>query len=263
MIVFKNRDHYACTDFNSRYNLSAWFKKASKSEAKIYITEWFQKRKKRKNIIWSPCQVELRSLPIPGIKYIQDVIDCSYFKFCEELGFKNKFNLVDFSGKWDILDNSHEIMIDSREQLPLEFNNRTLVTNLPFADYALNDMEMSKHGFIERKSVNDLYGTMIASYMRFQKELNRARNAGAYIVVIVEGSFAEVSNYPQSSKHIRIAPEVIWHRVRTLIQDNDHIQFLFVNNRDDSSKAIKRIFTSMGQYKHIDLQLAYDLGKLI
>ena len=123
---------------------------------------------------------------------------------------------------------------------------------------------MSKHGFIERKAVGDLYGTMTGGYERFQKELDKANEACAYIVVVVEGDFETVKDYPNhTGGRVKISPEFIFHRVRELIQKYDHIQFLFTKNRDDSTEAIKKIFTSKGQYKQIDLQYQYDTGGLI
>jgi hypothetical protein len=45
-------------------------------------------------------------------------------------------------------------------------------------------------------------------------------------------------------------------------QEFPTIQFLFVDGKRESARVIEKIFTSGCIYKKIDLQLAYDMGKL-
>ena len=59
-----------------------------------------------------------------------------------------------------------------------------------------------------------------------------------------------------------IPQEYIFHNLRDLIQEYKHIQFLFVNGRKEAVRITEKIFTSGGVTKKIDLQLAYDTGKL-
>ena len=103
---------------------------------------------------------------------------------------------------------------------------------------------------------------MSGGYERFIKEIERAQDADAYLVVLVEDSLTHAMSFPylpHISKKIKATPEFIFHRVRNLIQKYPHIQFLFVNGRVEASRVIERIFTCGCAYKKVDLQYAYDL----
>ncbi len=110
--------------------------------------------------------------------------------------------------------------------------------------------------------LSDFIGTMSGGYERFIKEIERAQDADAYLVVLVEDSLTHAMSFPylpHISKKIKATPEFIFHRVRNLIQKYPHIQFLFVNGRVKASRVIERIFTCGCAYKKVDLQYAYDL----
>ena len=61
---------------------------------------------------------------------------------------------------------------------------------------------------------------------------------------------------------VKATPDFIFNRVRALSQKFPTIQFLFVDGKKESARIIEKIFTSECIYKKIDLQLAYDIGKL-
>lgn len=263
-IKFDNIEQYRYTDFVTRGNCAAWFRETAPEKVREYIKEWLIKRKERKNILWSPCQVELRTSMMAGMKYISNLFGCSYYDFAKSLGFQQRFSLLGWSADAEPFEAAHRVLVDSREQRPLSFSLPSETSGLLFADYALNDMEVSRHCFIERKSINDLYITLgtQAHIKRFQNELKRAKSAGAYIVVLVEGSLDDVTNSEAKGQR-RVPYHVIFYHTRLLIQANDHIQFLFVKDRGDASQAIERIFSSRGEFKKLDLQYAYDTGTLL
>lgn len=64
---------------------------------------------------------------------------------------------------------------------------------------------------------------------------------------------------PHISKKIKATPEFIFHNVRSLIQDYNNLQFLFVDGREEIKRTIEAILASKCFYKKVDLQLAYDL----
>jgi hypothetical protein len=266
IIRFRTREFYFNSDFNTRENLGAWLKQVSLVDAKNYIVDYLLRRKKRKNLIYSPTQVELRTLPIPGRKYIEN-LGVNYFEFCEQLGFQNRFDLVGFSQLPSKFKRHHKVLIDTREQKPLtfRFSLKTQSEALPFGDYKLNDDAFTRNCYIERKAVGDLYGTMTSGLERFHKEIQRAKDACAYLVIVVEGNFEEVAHYPTRisvAGKVCIAPEYVFYQIRDLIQQYDHIQFLFVENRDEASRVIEKIFCSNGEYRRLDLQYAYDTKQL-
>lgn len=264
-ILFKNRDFYLTADFNSRANLATWLKQVSDQEKKDYIREYFLKRKKRKQLTYALCQVELRTLPVPGMKYLNELFG-DYYSFVKELGFEPKFSQYEFKKKPLVFLGAHRVIVDTREQCPLEFSIPALSEALPFGDYKLNDDRFNGRCYIERKSMNDLYGTLTGGYERFCREIHRSYEADANLIIVVESSFASIE--PFSDKlynytHKRLSPEFIYHSIRDICQKYRNVQFLFVNDRNEASRAIERIFCSNKEFRNIDLQYAYDTGKLI
>lgn len=90
------------------------------------------------------------------------------------------------------------IFSDTREQAPLSFQVDIFLTEvkrtaLPVGDYAVEwaDGETGKTYF-ERKSLSDLFTTMTLGYTRFKKEMERAKEFGVILVLIIEGSLTDV-----------------------------------------------------------------------
>jgi hypothetical protein len=264
LIFCEKVERYRSAYFNSRENFLNWLKVATPDAIRAYVKQWMLDRKTSKGLVFAPSQVILRTANMVGVKYISTLFNLPYNVFVETLGFKARFSHYNWLTEKSTPQAAHKILVDSKEQLPLAFNVATETTGLLFADYALNDMDVSNHCFIERKSVNDLYKTLgnVASFTRFNNELRRAKSAGAYIVVLVEDSIQGVIDAPPQGER-KVPHHVIFHNVRELMETYDNIQFLFVNNRDDASKAVERIFYSKGEFKKIDLQYLYDTGGLI
>jgi hypothetical protein len=263
LIRFKSKEYYLTTDFNSRANLRLWLEKASKSEVKKYLSDYFIRRKERKKLIYAPTQVELRSLPVPGMKYLNNLFG-SYYQFCASLGLEIKYTKPHFYLPARNI-SKFKIIIDTRERLPLKFKLKTKVDTLPFGDYKLDSDITTCDCYIERKSIPDLFGTLTSGYDRFKREIYRSKEAGANMVVVVEGSIDSVYQFPylrQVFGKVKISPEFVFHGMRELIQEFPNIQFLFVNNRDEASRVIEKIFACNCEYKEVDLQFAYDLGDL-
>jgi len=264
-IEFKNREFYFTADFNSRANLRDWLNRVSINEAKDYVRGMLLARKAKKNLIYTPSQVELRSLPMPGMAYMNGLFG-SYYDECKTLGFTNKYWNYKFDGLWVPFSQAHEIRVDTREQMPLSFAGiKTTHEGLDFGDYRLNDDKFSHHCVIERKAIGDFYSTMSGQYFRFCKEIERAQAAGYYVVVLVESPFDSVYDFSRTLKRVDviISPEYVFHNMRNIIQAYPMVQFLFVEDRQEASDAILRIFQSSGQFKALDLQYAYDIGNLL
>jgi len=265
MIRFKNFDFYMSADFNSRSNLKNWLLQVSKDEAKSYLRGFLQARKQRKSLRFAPSQVELRSLPIAGMVYLNEVFG-DYYRVCKELGFELKFSKLGWSKAPKRFNARHHILCDTREQQPLSFP--TLIRNyeaLKFGDYRLNDDDFTHHCCIERKALNDFYTTITSGYARFIKEVERAQEAGFYLVVLIESPFSSIYSFATNvlePMQIYIKPEHVFHNMREMCQKYPNLQFLFVHDRDEASRAVERIFQSDGEYKEVDLQYLYDSGQL-
>lgn len=262
MIKFKSLDFYLSNDFNSRVNAISWLKTIPLADAQPYIINFLVERKRKKGLQFLPAQVELRSLPIAGIKLMNDIFG-NYNKLGELLGLQSRFSNELFSGNWKPFNKKHKIIIDTREQKPLSFSIKTKLEALSFGDYALNDSTFSHDCHIERKSLGDFYSTLSIGLERFKREIERAKDS--YLIVLVEEPLEEVyeftSRYQVTGK-TRISPEYVLHNMRTIMQEYNYVQFLFVRDRTAASHIIERIFQSDGKFKKIDLQYSWDIGNL-
>lgn len=263
LIKFKSKEQYFSSDFNSKTNLKSWLKKIPIEKAREYCRNILKKRKAEKKLKYTPTQVELRTLPIPPISYYEVIFD-SYYKLCEEIGYKNKFKNIPIKKEYEeTFSNEHLIYIDSREQNPLKINDfPTEIKGLKFGDYCLNDKEKTNNTYIERKSVPDLIGTLSSGLERFKNEINKAAEENAYMVVLVERKLDECLAFNRLpyvyKKNTRVTPDFIFHKVRDLIQEFPHIQFLFVNGRKECVRIVKKLLLSDVLKEKHDLQLAYD-----
>ena len=271
LIKFKNKEQYFSADFNNKRNLKSWLKEASMEKAKKYCKGLLTKRKREKNLEYTPTEVELRTLLVPPIHYYQ-IIFGDYYKLCEEIGFKNKLSQVPAKKIEGLkfkeeFDEDHVIYIDSREQNPLQIKDfPTEVKGLKFGDYCLNDRKKTGNCYVERKSVPDLIGTMSSGLERFEKEIERAAEENAYLVILVERKLEECLAFNRLpyvyKKNTRVTPDFIFHNVRNLLQKFPHIQFLFVNGRKECVRIVKKLLFRKILRVKFDLQIAYDLKLL-
>jgi len=107
------------------------------------------------------------------------------------------------------------LIIDTREQRPWSFPQEYVSTKfrkLDFGDYALEgDTQFS----VERKTLADFVGTVVGGWDRFQRELDRADEAGAQMPIIVEGNLTQVSRGQYQSG---VSPQLIWKRQAQIIE---------------------------------------------
>lgn len=261
IIKFKSKDYYFSNDFNTRVNQLKWLKQQPLDKAKEYLKILLSKRKREKELVYSPCQIELRTVAIPSIVTFEQYFD-DYYKLCSSLGLKNKYKKIKNIEVTGVLNKGHKILIDSREKEPLKFNIPSEVYGLKFGDYTLNDKEMTCNCYIERKSLADFISTLSTlNYERFCREIERAGEQEANLIILVEDTLTHALSFPflpHISKKIKATPEFIFHNVRQIIQKYNHIQFLFVNGRREAVRVSEKIFLSNCIHKSIDLQLAYD-----
>lgn len=88
-----------------------------------------------------------------------------------------------------------KLIIDTREQLPLEFLpgvfDEVVREGMPVADYwAELDGEELPICF-ERKSLGDLYGTMTSGYERFKKNIAKAKEFNLKMILLIEGTMRD------------------------------------------------------------------------
>lgn len=259
-IHFKNEEQYLNQDFNSRENLNNFLLSLDRLSAKKYIVEFLKKRKERKGLIFAPSQIEMKSYIAPSINIIQKGLGLDYNQIVQESELLPRFS---YKGNFKINDLGElKVIYDSREQKPLRFNNLKKQT-LNFADYTCLEPYFS-NVFIERKSLSDLLGTLSPKNIeRFKNELARAVELKSYLIVVIEDSFNNLLRM-KDLKHIhsQATPEYILHKLRSIMEISNSIQFVFVNNRRESVRVIEKIFRLKEQVKELDLEYLYGIGKL-
>lgn len=273
LIAFKDKEQYFKTDFNSALNYRRWRKASPRQEVAEYILSKILERIASKNISYSMCQVELRSLKMPTVQEIIQYFD--YSEECEMIGLENKFlyNSVQIIDGGTFSTPNSKIYIDTREQKPLVFQNvETERRALKFGDYAFSDDKMTCKCYIERKSLADFIGTLRPDNLeRFCREIERAGEANAYLIVLIDQDMSHALSFDylrnkyskeRIFKDTKVTPQFVMRKVRNLIQTYPFLQFLFVEGRKESVRVIEKIFKSECAYRKIDLQYAYDIKLL-
>lgn len=105
------------------------------------------------------------------------------------------------------------IIIDTREQQPWAFPSHLAKVKrgmLAAGDYALeHDIGFA----IERKSLNDLVGTIVRDWSRLQREL--ARMEDGLKIIIVEASFGDIISH--NYDHPKVVPAFVIKRLTDLL----------------------------------------------
>lgn len=265
LINFKTKEQYLSSDFNDKNNMKKWLKQQPIEKAQEYCKSLILKRKQDKNLLYSPSQVELRTIMCPSVIFYNKIFN-DYYDLCSSVGLTNKFiHPENITNQFKLkLTTRDTIYVDTREQSWLKFNIPFEIKTLPYGDYTSSNDNCNC--YIERKSLSDFISTLsVKNFDRFKNEIDRAKKSGAYLVVVVEEKLSNALSFqylPHISKKIKATPEYIFHNVRELLQSYDNLQFLFVDGRVEMTRVIESIFTSNCFYKEVDLQLAYDLKLL-
>lgn len=128
-----------------------------------------------------------------------------------------------------------KIIIDSREQLPLFHGaKQTLIVG----DYTTKVLHGKFH--IERKSLQDLYGTLTSGNQRFKRELFRAVWHRIAIVVYVEGSFSDFVNkrFPKGAER-KYSKEGL-EKLVVAFEKTYFLQFVWHKNRVECCKGVEK-----------------------
>lgn len=135
-----------------------------------------------------------------------------------------------------------KILIDTREQKPLVFNHKFItsveVKGLNVGDYGAMSSEFLHPVVFERKSINDLYGTLSQGYERFKKEIERAKEQNTKIIIIVEGSLKRILMGTAFSKR---TPESIIYQLFTIRVRYD-VETVFCSDRLEMSEFITQFY---------------------
>lgn len=260
-------ERYLKTQFSHKNHLKRWIKE-NPIEGRKWAIDWLIGRKADKRLIYPPSQVELRSLMCPTIKYYDAV--GGYSAICHELGYVIRYDgPLPASRPLDC-----PVVIDNREQKPLKLDGPTIAGTLTCGDYGL-PVSYDKGIFIERKSLEDFVSSLSdretrpgdSNLARITRELERATEMGAYIVMLVEKDINDALGFNKIGcvplKHCRVTPEHIFKNLRDLLVKFPlNFQVLFVAGRVEAKNAVPRLLAMGEDVKRIDLQAAYEKKEL-
>jgi hypothetical protein len=264
-IIFKSFRQYLNTDFNERSSMIQWIlKEAEITEARDYAKRLIGRRIEEKKIKYAPSTIEARTSMLPAVTCF-DMLKLDYNSVCKEFNLKVKYN-YDQELEFETPPEDFRILIDTREQQPIQFTCQQIVTKLDFGDYTVGNDGIFKNVFIERKSAKDFMATFTKELDRIKREFDRARELEAFIVVLCEyplNKMLNVEGNAELNKHTAITSEYLFHNVKEICQEYPNVQFLFVNDRDEAQIAIEKILLMKNNIFSVDLAYYYDNKKLL
>jgi len=258
-IKFKDKEFYFGSLFNGRDNMVKYLKRNPSERLRI-ILKILSLRKKIKKLIYAPSSVETRTCMIPSPAFVE-YLGFDYNACCEKVGLLSRY---DYEASISIGDEAEfNILIDTREQKPIDFGCETIPCKLDYGDYT--SRSHYKKVFIERKSLADLCGTMSQGYDRVKKEFERCKEMNGNLVVCVEAPISALMSFKSlpRNKAMKASPEFLAHRIREICQEFQCVQFLFLKSREEMPSVIKKLLLMDNDLRTIDLQYQYDCKRLI
>jgi ERCC4-type nuclease len=139
------------------------------------------------------------------------------------------------------------LIIDTREQLPLEFCG-VLFGEIKRAKLDVGDYGATWHNapipiYFERKSIGDLFGTMTNGYERFKKEMARAKESGVKLVLLIEASMREVA---KGYEHSKFEGSSMIKKLHTLHVRYD-LEFHYMNDRGEMARFIAEEYQAIAR----------------
>lgn len=141
-----------------------------------------------------------------------------------------------------------KIIIDTREQAPLEFEHEYITgvvrRKLDFGDYACEFEDGHVPSvYFERKSVVDLFGTTGKGYERFKREIIRAKQSGALLFLIIEDTIGSVK---KGTKYSKRSGEAVVAQLMTLFTKYNLFP-IYCSGRDECSMWITELYIAIGK----------------
>lgn len=138
------------------------------------------------------------------------------------------------------------MVCDSREQRCLDFSGIEGIEKVETMALAYGDYTAIVHGSpvqicVERKNLQDLFGTMTSGYSRYKREMERARLADCKLILAIEGTYSDVWNGISQSQ---FDGQSMIKKLNTLYVKYDH-EFWFCDNRRVMVRRISDLFLAI------------------
>lgn len=235
-IPFLNYEQYINQDFICHENFKQWLSKEEIGKVKKYILERASKRFEEKNVKISPPNL------FYTLSHMADIEDCkrifgSYCDFLEQMKLEKWFNKNLPKDFWENECSDLEILIDTREQQPLNFP-KYIDCKLDFGDYTAGGEKYSKT-FVDRKAVGDFCSTFSGGIERFKREMDRCVEFNSYMFIVVESSVDKINS--ENKKFVKNL-SYVWHNVKqVMLEYPNNVQFVFAHSRKGAQKIIPKI----------------------
>jgi ERCC4-type nuclease len=141
-----------------------------------------------------------------------------------------------------------QIIIDTREQLPLCFEGHEVVRKkLDEGDY--NEITLIPYIVIERKTLQDFYGSIIQGHRRFKDEIVRSRLQSKTFYVFLEGTLKEFYSLKWSARRLRMRIAVLI-KIVTSMQEKYQLIVVECSSREEmATRIIQTIETNKKLYE--------------
>ena len=256
-INFKSFEQYLLTDFVNKKNMLAWLKLEKNGLAKDFLLYKIIAHSKLKSVCYFPSSSEMRTMSyLPSMKTYQFFFE-NLNLFIDSSGLKRRYNYNKNELNFNFI-HKKNINIDTREQKPIKLSNYKVISEkLDFGDYSCDGILA-----VERKSLSDLVSTLSSGFDRFNREMERAKLANGYIVVVTEcdiNKFLSFS-YSRIGKFAKASTDFIFHRFREICKNfPENVQFCFSGGRKESSELIPKILSMSSEAaRTFDFQYLLD-----
>lgn len=250
IIKFKDRESYLKSNFNSKKNFNKWIKESPSQKVKKYLEDRLKSlyEERKPNHIFS--SAELESMGDLKISIYDKYIEDGYWDYSQRFVDSSRFKKPNSDTSYQTIPDEN-ILIDKREQNPFQFDPKNIVL-LKFGDYASKNESESGRVRVERKSAMDFIGTMSKDEKRFSRELKRASRHDYHIIVVVETSVQKLLN-PNYSRFSKANPQFYFHVMRKISQENDNVQFVFSNGREEAKEICRFVLANGDMIKNVDV----------
>ena len=254
-LPYKNYDQYFGAPFAKAENFIEWIKVAPEQEARQLVIEQIKEKADKKELKSLPCNLFYDLYQLPNLFALKHLWN-TYSEFSQAVGLPVKFNKRLPKNFWDDVPEDMKILIDTREQLPMSFDN-SMTQKLDFGDYAVAGQYYSPT-FVDRKSQDDFRSTFGKDIDRFRREMDRCVEFGSYMFVVIESHIDKIETENKYNK-FKSNLTYLWHNVRDLMATYpDNLQFVFAHNRAGAEKIIPKILYHGKDLWDLDLQYAID-----
>ena len=138
------------------------------------------------------------------------------------------------------------LITDTREQTPLPFR-KTLVKKLDFGDYGAELNGELLPVVFERKSPQDLRGTITTGHERFKEEIGRSFDKGFKLIIIVECPYKDFIDNKFEGAHYSKMPVHVITKILHKLQVRYNLEFVFCNDRSEACNYIRNYFNALSE----------------